>query len=65
MVAVWRDGRTELRERYRGVSPEWQEVRHSFTLAGFPEGGGGREGAAAALPATQGCSNGLSTCRAH
>jgi hypothetical protein len=35
VLAVWRDGRAELRERCRGTANEWRQVRHSFTIAGL------------------------------
>ena len=63
MVAVWRDGQVQLRERYRGVSPEWQEVRHSFILAGLQEARGAAEkGIGKKYSAAQGCPVELS-CR--
>jgi uncharacterized protein with NRDE domain len=36
VLAVWRDGRAELRERSRGAAPKWREVRHSFMVEGLP-----------------------------
>lgn len=33
VLAVWRDGRGELRERYRDdKGGDWREVQHSFEL---------------------------------
>ncbi len=34
-MAVWRDGRVELRERYRGAEDEWSEVQHAFNIEGM------------------------------
>lgn len=51
VLAVWADGRAELRERYRdGAAPGgWAEVRHAFRIG---EGGGGGEGSSQAAAAT-------------
>lgn len=32
VMAVWRDGRVELRERFRGAEDEWSEVQHAFNI---------------------------------
>ena len=64
MVAVWRDGQAELRERYRGVGPDWQEVQQRFTVPGLQKEGG-KERSGTTLPATQGCQAGLAFCEAH
>ena len=37
VLAVWRDGRAELRERSRGEAADWKEVQHSFTVEGLQQ----------------------------
>ena len=35
VVALWRDGRVEFRERSRGATDEWIQVEHAFTIEGM------------------------------
>lgn len=35
VIAVWRDGRAELRERFRGLEDEWSEVQHTLSIDGI------------------------------
>ncbi|KAK9901217.1 hypothetical protein WJX75_000794 [Coccomyxa subellipsoidea] len=35
VVAVWRDGRVEFRERSRGATDEWIQVEHAFNIEGM------------------------------
>ncbi len=35
VMAVWQDGRVELRERFRGSADEWSEVQHAFNIEGM------------------------------
>lgn len=44
VLAVWADGRGELRERYLQQDGSWQQLRHAFRLPPVQqEGGGGGE----------------------
>ncbi|CAL8470993.1 g10535 [Coccomyxa elongata] len=39
VMAVWQDGRVELRERFRGATDEWSEVQHAFSIEGMDSKG--------------------------
>lgn len=57
VLAVWKDGRAELREEYLAGDGSWQRAQHAFRICSCGAGGGGCE-----ADGSGGCGTG---CNAH